>query len=86
MAFSGPLEDRIAIRELLETYANAACRVDAEAWGSTWAEDGLREMPDYPLHGHDHGSGKHRCVLEGGDEGLPGRGVRRHAGLHRRRR
>ena len=39
MAFTGPLEDRIAIRELLETYADAVCRVDAEAWGSTWAED-----------------------------------------------
>ena len=48
MAFTGPLEDRIAIRELLETYADAVCRVDAEAWGSTWAEDGLWEMPDFP--------------------------------------
>lgn len=48
MTFTGPLEDRMAIRELLETYADAVCRVDAEAWGSTWAEDGLWEMPDYP--------------------------------------
>jgi len=32
----------------LEIYADALCRVGAEAWGSTWAEDGLWEMPDYP--------------------------------------
>ena len=48
MAFTGPLEDRLAIRELLETYADAVCRVDADAWGATWAEDGLWEMPDFP--------------------------------------
>jgi len=48
MAYTGALEDRIAIRELLETYADAVCRVDAESWGSTWAEDGIWEMPDYP--------------------------------------
>jgi ketosteroid isomerase-like protein len=48
MAYTGALEDRIAIRELLETYADAVCRVDAQSWGSTWAEDGVWEMPDYP--------------------------------------
>ena len=40
MPFSGPVEDRLAIRELLETYADAVTRQDAEAWGSTWAEYG----------------------------------------------
>ena len=48
MPFTGPLEDRLAIRELLETYADAVTRCDAEAWGATWAEDGRWEMPDYP--------------------------------------
>jgi len=48
MAYNGALEDRIAIRELLETYADAVCRVDPNDWGSTWAEDGTWEMPDYP--------------------------------------
>jgi len=38
MAFSGPLEDRIALRELLDSYADAVCRHDAEAWAATWAE------------------------------------------------
>lgn len=48
MPYTGPFEDRLAIRELLETYADAVTRRDAEAWGSTWAEDGHWEMPDYP--------------------------------------
>lgn len=48
MPFTGPAEDRQAIRELLETYADAVTRRDPEAWGATWAEDGHWTMPDYP--------------------------------------
>lgn len=55
MPFTGPLEDRIAIRELIESYADAVCRVDAEDWIATWAEDGVWSMPDYPEMGEVHG-------------------------------
>jgi hypothetical protein len=48
MSFTGPFEDRLAIRELLETYADAVTRRDPEAWGATWAEDGEWSLPDYP--------------------------------------
>jgi ketosteroid isomerase-like protein len=48
MPFTGSAEDRLAIRELLETYADAVTRCDAGDWGATWAEDGEWEMPDYP--------------------------------------
>src|SRR5215475_2001751 len=48
MAFIGPVEDRVAIRELLDSYADAVCVVDSEAWGATWADDGVWELPDYP--------------------------------------
>jgi ketosteroid isomerase-like protein len=48
MPFTGPAEDRLAIRELLETYADAVTRCDANDWGACWAEDGEWEMPDYP--------------------------------------
>ncbi|MEY4722315.1 MAG: hypothetical protein RIQ46_2040 [Pseudomonadota bacterium] len=48
MPFTGPAEDRLAIRELLETYADAVTRCDAAAWGACWAEDGTWAMPDYP--------------------------------------
>ena len=48
MSYSGSTEDRLAIRELLESYADAVCRVDADAWGATWDEDSVWELPDYP--------------------------------------
>jgi uncharacterized protein (TIGR02246 family) len=48
MPFTGPAEDRLAIRELLETYADAVARVDADAWAATWAEDAEWSLPDYP--------------------------------------
>ncbi len=48
MPFVGPPEDRLAIRELLDAYADAVCVVDADAWGATWAEDSVWELPDYP--------------------------------------
>jgi ketosteroid isomerase-like protein len=48
MPFTGPAEDRLAIRELLEAYADAVTCRDAEAWGATWAEDAEWSLPDYP--------------------------------------
>ena len=53
--FSGPLEDRLAIREVLETYADAVNQIDAELWGSLWAEDSQWDLPDYPDLGTVHG-------------------------------
>lgn len=51
MAFSGPLEDRLALRELLETYGDAVCRNDAEAWGGTWTEDARWQIMGQDLRG-----------------------------------
>ena len=51
MTFTGPIEDRLAIRELLEAYADAVTRCDAAAWGATWAEDAEWSLPDYPEFG-----------------------------------
>jgi uncharacterized protein (TIGR02246 family) len=39
MPFNGPLEDRIAIRELYDTYAHGANCMSREIWLSTWADD-----------------------------------------------
>jgi ketosteroid isomerase-like protein len=39
MSFSGSVEDRLAIRELLDTYADGVNQRSVEIWGSTWAED-----------------------------------------------
>ena len=37
--FSGPLEDRIAIRELYDQYCDGVMSKDMAMWGPTWAED-----------------------------------------------
>lgn len=55
MPFTGPAEDRLAIRELLDAYADAVTRCDAEAWGATWAEEAKWTLPDYPEIGTTSG-------------------------------
>jgi uncharacterized protein (TIGR02246 family) len=39
MAFTGPIEDRLAIRDLYGLYADASSRGDREDWAACWAED-----------------------------------------------
>jgi hypothetical protein len=48
MAFTGPIEDRTAIRELMDTHAHGVMSRDADIWGSIWAEDAQWELPEYP--------------------------------------
>ena len=55
MTFTGPYEDRLAIRELLDTYADAVNRRDAKVWGETWAENAEWSLPDYPEIGTTRG-------------------------------
>ena len=40
MAFTGSLEDRMAIRELYDTYGDGSARADAETFLSCWTENG----------------------------------------------
>ncbi len=55
MPFTGAAEDRLAIRELLDAYADAVTQHDAVAWGATWAEDAEWSLPDYPEIGTTRG-------------------------------
>ena len=55
MSFTGPAEDRLAIRELLDVYADAVTRCDAGDWGACWAEDAEWSLPDYPEIGTTRG-------------------------------
>jgi hypothetical protein len=48
LPFTGPLEDRIAIRELMDTHAHGVMTLDGELWGSIWADDAIWELPEYP--------------------------------------
>ena len=45
MISSGPIEDRLALRELIEAYNDAVMRVDADAWAENWAEEGTWSLP-----------------------------------------
>lgn len=42
MAFTGPIEDRILIRERYNAYSDASNRQDEDAYLACWAEDGVR--------------------------------------------
>ncbi|TNE37665.1 MAG: nuclear transport factor 2 family protein [Sphingomonadales bacterium] len=46
--YTGPIEDRLAIRELIETYADAVNRCDKELWASLWVEDSHWDLSHYP--------------------------------------
>jgi len=50
MPFEGPFEDRLAIRELVDSYGDAVARHDATAWGANWAEDSvwILNLPELP--------------------------------------
>lgn len=48
MAFLGPLEDRIAIRELMNTHAHGVMTRDSHIWSTIWADDASWGLPEYP--------------------------------------
>ena len=45
MINSGPVEDRLAIRELVESYNDAVMRFDGDAWRANWREDAAWTLP-----------------------------------------
>ncbi len=45
MISSGPIEDRLAIRELVDSYNDAVMRFDSEAWASNWRDDATWSLP-----------------------------------------
>lgn len=51
--FSGPLEDRIAIRELNDTYSNGVVRKNAEIWATVWDEDAHWSLMGTAVDGRD---------------------------------
>ena len=51
--FSGPIEDRLAIRELAETYGDGVVRHDAETWSSVWADDAHWDFMGMQIDGRE---------------------------------
>ena len=62
MAFTGPLEDRLAIRELMDTHAHGVMTKDPEVWGAIWADDAEWFLLDYP----DLGAFKGKATIVSG--------------------
>lgn len=54
MPFEGPIEDRLAIRERIEAYADAVFRRDADSWIANWAEDAVWSLPGFEVSGRDN--------------------------------
>ena len=50
---TGSLEDRIAIRELRETYADAVVRADPVDWAKVWTKDGHWTLMGTAVEGRD---------------------------------
>ncbi len=44
MAFEGAIEDRLAIRERIESYGDAVFRRDEKDWAANWAEDSVWKL------------------------------------------
>jgi ketosteroid isomerase-like protein len=51
MAFEGPLEDRLLIRERMGAYADAVFQRDCEAWLANWTEDCVWQTLGQELRG-----------------------------------
>lgn len=51
--FTGPLEDRIAIRELFGAYSDTGALGDREAWVALWTEDCHWTSHLFDAKGHD---------------------------------
>ena len=45
MISSGPLEERLAIRELIDSYNDAVMRFDGDAWAENWTADATWSLP-----------------------------------------
>lgn len=50
---SGPLEDRIAIRELHDSYGDAVFRRHAEDWAANWAPDAVWNLMGNDIQGRE---------------------------------
>ena len=53
MISTGPYEDRLAIRELVESYNHAVMQFDEAAWASNWTDDATWDTGNGAMTGKD---------------------------------
>lgn len=54
MAFTGSIEDRLAIRELHDSYCDAVLRRDPDDWGALWTEDAVWSLMGTEVVGREN--------------------------------
>lgn len=54
MAFTGSIEDRLAIRELHDSYCDAVLRRNPDDWGALWTEDAVWSLMGTEVVGRDN--------------------------------
>ena len=72
MPFTGPAEDRLAIRDLLDAYADAVTQRDAAAWAATWARNSEWTLLDFPEIGTIKGRDAIVAMWTEAMKGFPG--------------
>lgn len=51
--YEGSMEDRLAIRELVDSYSDAVNRIDAAAWSACWADDAIWRFHGRAIEGRE---------------------------------
>jgi len=72
MPFTGPTQDRFAIRDLLDAYADAVTQRDVAAWGATWVGDSEWTLLDFPAIGTIKGRDAIVAMWTEAMKGFPG--------------
>lgn len=63
MAFTGPIEDRLAIRDLYDSYADGANRGDRAAWLACWSDDAVWWTHYFEMKGRDAIGGQYDQLM-----------------------
>ena len=63
MAFTGPMEDRLLIRELYDTYADCGSRGDREGWLDCFAKDARWKTHYFELQGREAIAAKYDEIM-----------------------
>ena len=64
MPFTGPIDDRHAIRDLYDSYADGANRGDREAWLACWHDDAVWWTHYFEVTGKDAIRQSHISLME----------------------
>jgi len=65
MPFEGPIEDRLAIRELIEDYADAVFQRDEKRWAANWTDEACWNLAGMEVKGKTNIVGMWKQAMTG---------------------